>query len=43
MDLYDAELVTLAAWLVIPLPSWVSLAEPVSEPGTPEEPDGLDD
>jgi Ion channel len=40
---YDAPLVTLAAWLVIPLPSWVSLTEPVQERGTPAEPDGLDD
>jgi hypothetical protein len=40
---YDAELVTLADWLVIPLPSWLPRTEPMQETGAPSEPDGLDD
>jgi hypothetical protein len=40
---YDVPLVTLAAWLVIPLPSWISRTEPVRETGTPSESNGLDD
>jgi hypothetical protein len=40
---YDRHLVTLAAWLVIPLPSWITPAEPVQERGTAAEPDSFDD
>ncbi len=40
---YDDHLVTLSAWLVIPLPSWITPAEPVQETETTAEPDDLDD
>jgi hypothetical protein len=40
---YDGHLVTLSAWLVIPLPSWIPPAAPVQETGIDEELDDLDE
>jgi hypothetical protein len=40
---YDRHLATLAAWLLIPLPSWTSREESAPETGTASETDGPDD
>jgi hypothetical protein len=40
---YDNHLVTLAAWLVVPLPSWITSMELVEDRGTIEEPDDPED